>query len=76
MKNGTVVKKYRSQSLNRRVSLGVTYTILVIGAIVWLIPLLWIFLSAFRCEYQADGTFIGRVTSSFFPKSVQEMLSR
>ena len=70
MKNGTAVKKYRSQSLNRRISLGVTYTILVIGAIVWLIPLLWIFLSAFRCEYQADGTFIGTVSSNFFPRAV------
>lgn len=70
MKNGTAVKKYRSQSLNRRVSLGVTYTILVIMGAIWLIPLLWIFLSAFRCEYQADGTFIGRVTSNFFPNAI------
>ena len=70
MKNETAVKKYRSQSLNRRVSLGVTYALLIIGAIVWLIPLLWIFLSAFRCEYQADGTFIGRVTSNFFPHAI------
>ena len=69
MKERTAVKKYRSQSRNRRVGLGVTYTLLVILGIIWLIPLLWIFLSAFRCEYQ-DGTFIGRVTSNFFPKAV------
>ena len=70
MSNMTATKKYRSQSANRRVSLGVTYALLIVGAIVWLVPLLWIFLSAFRCEYQPDGTFIGRVTSNFFPKAV------
>ena len=62
-------KKFKSQSRNRKVSLGVTYTILVIMSLIWIIPLLWIFLSAFRCQYQPDGTFIGRVTSNFFPKS-------
>ena len=64
------VKKTASQSRNRRVSLGVTYAVLVILAVLWLIPIVWIVLSAFRCEYQPDGTFIGRVTSNFFPKSV------
>ena len=54
-------KKYSSQSRNRRISLAVTYTILIILAIVWLVPLLWIFISAFRCEYQPDGTFIGKI---------------
>ena len=63
-------KKYSSQSRNRRISLAVTYTILAVMAIIWLIPLVWIFISAFRCEYQADGTFIGRVTSNFFPNAV------
>lgn len=63
-------KKFKSQSQNRRVSLGVSYTLLVILSLLWLVPLLWIFLSAFRCEYQPDGTFIGRVTSSFFPRAL------
>ena len=62
-------KKVRSQSRNRRVSLGATYTILVILGIIWLVPLIWIVLSAFRCEYQPDGTFIGRVTSNFIPRA-------
>ena len=70
MKDVVTKKKYSSQSRNRRVSLGVTYAILTVLAIIWLIPLLWIFLSALRCEYQADGTFIGRVTSNYFPNSV------
>lgn len=66
MSNNVTKKKYSSQSRNRRVGLAVTYIILAVMAVIWLIPLLWIFLSAFRCEYQ-DGTFIGRVTSNFFP---------
>ena len=62
-------KKVASQSRNRRISLGATYILLIILGIIWLIPLIWIVLSAFRCEYQPDGTFIGRVTSNFFPKT-------
>lgn len=61
-------KKVSSQSRNRRVSLGVTYAILIILGIIWLIPLAWIALSAFRCEYNGD-TFIGTVTSNFFPNA-------
>ena len=68
-KTGNPVK-HSSLSRNRRVSLGVTYTILIVLGLLWLVPLVWILLSAFRCEYQPDGTFIGRVTSSFFPKAV------
>ncbi len=63
-------KKFRSQSRTQKVSLSATYIILIILAIIWIIPLLWIALSAFRCEFQPDGTFIGRVTSNFFPKAV------
>lgn len=68
MSNNLRPKKVKSQSRNRRVSLGVTYAVLSVLSVIWLIPLAWIVLSAFRCEYQPDGTFIGRVTSSFFPK--------
>ena len=64
----TTRKKVASQSRNRRVSLGVTYTVLIILGIIWLVPLLWIALSAFRCEYNGD-TFIGTVTSNYFPKA-------
>ena len=60
--------KVSSQSRNRRVSLGVTYTLLIILGIIWLVPLVWIILSAFRCEYRPDGTFIGTVTENYFPR--------
>ena len=65
----TKTKKVASQSRNRRVSLTVTYAILIILGIIWLVPFVWILLSAFRCDYQSDGTFIGTVTSYFFPKN-------
>ena len=60
--------KVSSQSRNRRVSLSVTYTLLIILGIIWLVPLVWIILSAFRCEYRPDGTFIGTVTENYFPR--------
>ena len=61
-------KKFKSQARNRRISLGITYTVLALMSIIWLIPLLWIILSAFRCDYQADGTFIGTVTKKDLSK--------
>lgn len=63
------LKKPRSQSKTEKTSLILTYIILIVLSIIWLVPLVWIVLSAFRCEYQADGTFIGTVTSNFFPKA-------
>lgn len=62
-------KKYRSQKKANLTSLIFTYVILILMAIIWLIPFVWIVLSSFRCEYNGD-TFIGTVTSSFFPKAV------
>ena len=64
-----VLKKTRSASRAQKTSLAVTYVLLIVLGIIWLIPLIWIILSAFRCEYQPDGTFIGTVTSKFFPKA-------
>ena len=68
MKNSVANKKYRSQSANRRIGLAVTYAVLIVLAIIWLIPLLWIFLSAFRSELQPSGDIIGSVNSEFFPR--------
>ncbi|MBQ1877315.1 MAG: sugar ABC transporter permease [Erysipelotrichaceae bacterium] len=62
-------KKTRSQSRAQKTSLAATYLVLTVLGIIWLIPLMWIVLSAFRCEYQADGTFIGTVTENYFPKA-------
>lgn len=62
-------KKYRSQSAARRTSLIVSYIVLTILALFWVIPILWIFLQAFRTEFIAGSTteLDGAITSSFFP---------
>ena len=66
MKNNPANKKFRSQSTNRRIGLAVTYIVLIVLAMIWIIPLLWILLSAFRSEYN-EGTYVTSVTSTFFP---------
>ncbi|MCR5740986.1 MAG: ABC transporter permease subunit [Gammaproteobacteria bacterium] len=53
-------KKYRSQSASARSSLIATYVALVILSLIWIIPILWIVLNAFRAD-------VGNVSSSFFP---------
>ena len=56
-------KKYRSQKGAERASLALTYIVLVILSIVWIIPILWIVLTAFRGDVQ------GGVDSNYFPTS-------
>lgn len=60
-------KKYRSAKTARRVSLGVSYAALTILALIWIIPVLWVFMHAFRVQYNASGDVIGNVVSNFFP---------
>lgn len=62
--------KFKSQKKSNRIALISTYVILILLAVIWLVPFAWIILSSFRCEYRADGTFIGTVTSDFFPKAL------
>lgn len=66
--NPLAKKKYRSQKAASRASLIVSYIILTVLALIWIIPILWIVLSSFRCEYN-NGTFVGTVTSNFFPRA-------
>lgn len=61
----------RLHSIKRteRFTRGITYFILVAICIIWLYPILWIILSAFRTEYN-DGILVGTVVSNYFPKAV------
>ncbi len=59
-------KKYRSQAGARRFSLAISYIVLTILALIWIIPILWIVLHSFRVEFK-DGQLIGSVVSNFFP---------
>jgi len=51
-------------------SLAAVHAVLIILAVVWLYPILWIVLSAFRVEYNDQGDLIGIVVSHYFPKSL------
>ena len=57
-------KKYRSQKAAARTTLILTYIVLTILALIWIIPILWIVLSAFRGE--STG---GNVSPDYFPKA-------
>jgi arabinogalactan oligomer/maltooligosaccharide transport system permease protein len=51
------------------VSLTIAHVVLVILAVIWLYPILWVVLNAFRVEYTDRGDLIGIVVSHYFPKS-------
>ena len=55
-------KKYASQSRNEIASLVLSYVVLTVLALIWIIPILWIFLSAFRGD-------VGIVSPNYFPTS-------
>lgn len=45
------------------------HLILVVLAIIWLYPIVWMVLTAFREEYNQSGNLIGLVSGNYFPKS-------
>ncbi len=55
-------KKYASQSRNEMTSLIISYVVLTILALIWIIPILWIILSAFRGD-------VGIVSPNYIPTS-------
>ena len=57
-------KKYRSQKGAERTSLIITYVVLALLSLIWIIPILWIILTAFR------GDVRGTVSSNYFPTSL------
>ena len=53
---------------NRIIANTFVYAILIILSIIWLYPIVWIILSAFREEYNASGNYIGTVVSHYWPE--------
>ncbi|MDR1836236.1 MAG: ABC transporter permease subunit [Treponema sp.] len=51
-------------------SLVVSHIVLIILAVIWLYPILWVVLSAFRVEYNDQGDLIGIVVSHYFPRGL------
>lgn len=54
----------------KRIAIGVTYGVLAILSLIWIIPILWVILNAFRTEVNDEGELIGYVVSNYFPRKV------
>ena len=61
-------RKYKSVKRANLISTILSYALLIILSIIWLYPILWIVLQAFRTEYNDQGQLIGTVVSHYFPK--------
>jgi arabinogalactan oligomer/maltooligosaccharide transport system permease protein len=59
-----------SNKSKRGISTILGYLTLIIMSIVWIYPILWIVLSAFRNEYNDLGQLRGIVVSHYFPKQI------
>ena len=56
-------KKFKSQKKAERTSLITSYIVIVILCLIWIVPILWVILSAFRGD-------VGAVDGTYFPNSV------
>ena len=63
-------KKQGHMRRNRIIVNTFVYIILVVLCIIWLYPIVWILLNAFRCEYNDQGQLIGIVVSNYIPKQL------
>jgi arabinogalactan oligomer/maltooligosaccharide transport system permease protein len=63
-------KKIKSRKLGKSISTLLGYVTLIVMSIVWIYPILWIVLSAFRNEYNDLGQLRGIVVSYYFPKQL------
>ena len=61
-------KKYKSVKASRITSTIFSYIALIFLSVLWLYPILWIILTAFRVEYR-DGNLVSTVVGHYFPKS-------
>ncbi len=60
-------KKVGHMRRNRTIVNTVVYIVLVVLCVIWLYPIVWIILNAFRCEYNNQGKLIGIVVSNYIP---------
>jgi arabinogalactan oligomer/maltooligosaccharide transport system permease protein len=62
-------QKVRSIKKQERLFTGLSYLLLVILTVIWLYPILWIILNAFRTERNNAGDLVGIVVSNYWPKA-------
>jgi arabinogalactan oligomer/maltooligosaccharide transport system permease protein len=68
--NTTIIekpKKFKSVKRSTTYSNIFSYILLSVLAVIWLYPILWIILNAFRNEYNTSGQLVGIVVSHYFP---------
>ena len=63
-------EKTASYKAQKTIGLIFSYILLVVLSIIWLYPILWIILNAFRTEVNDQGDLIGVVVSNYFPKKI------
>jgi len=66
----TKIVKVNSLKRSEAASVSIVHIVLIILAVIWLYPTLWVVLSAFRTEYNDQGDLIGIVVSNYFPKQL------
>ncbi|QWB96688.1 ABC transporter permease subunit [Mycoplasmatota bacterium] len=59
-----------SQKTKSKVSTTFSHILLTVLSVIWLYPIVWIVLSAFRTERNNQGALIGTVVSNYIPKEV------
>jgi len=64
----TKIVKVNSLKRSEAASVSIVHIVLIVLAVIWLYPTLWVVLSAFRTEYNDQGDLIGIVVSNYFPK--------
>lgn len=70
MMNNSKVKKPFSVKTKDSILKVLLHTVLVVLSVIWLFPILWMVLTAFRVEYNEAGVLIGSVQGSYFPKGL------
>jgi arabinogalactan oligomer/maltooligosaccharide transport system permease protein len=68
--NNKPAGKFKSLKGAQRTSTIFSYIGLSIMVIIWLYPILWILLNAFRTEYNDAGQLVGIVVSHYFPTQI------
>jgi len=62
--------KAKSMKKSERTSTTISYITLILMSVIWLYPIVWIILNAFRTERNDQGDLVGIVVSNYFPKAV------
>jgi arabinogalactan oligomer/maltooligosaccharide transport system permease protein len=63
-----VEKSARNKRIKSNIGTTIAYIGLIVLAIIWLYPILWIVLQSFRAVYRVPNELYGIVTSNYLPQ--------